>query len=113
MLNAPLQAFLRAHARCAFALLAAIVEQTQHCRNPYAIGLSERADKYRARKFAIAPCTFSCAAPALVETQDMVSLRAYWCVIVQKHWFFYRAVVIPMQCARSPRALDDIATHSG
>ena len=32
--------------------------------------------------------------------------------IAQKHWFFYRAVVIPMQCSRSPRALYDIATHS-
>jgi len=42
----------------------------------------------------------------------VVSLRARWCFIVQKHWFFYRAVVMPMQCARSPRALDDIATHS-
>ena len=37
----------------------------------------------------------------------MVSLRARWRFIVQKHWFFYRAVVIPMQCSRSPRALDD------
>ena len=31
---------------------------------------------------------------------------------VQKYWCFYRAVVIRMQCSRSPRALDDIATHS-
>jgi hypothetical protein len=54
----------------------------------------------------------SCALPSLFETQDVVSLRARCCFIVQKRWFFYRAVVIPMQCARSPRALDDIATHS-
>jgi hypothetical protein len=59
-----------------------------------------------------APCTLSCALPALFETQDVESLRARWCFIVQKRWFFYRAVVMPMQCARSPRALDDIATHS-
>jgi hypothetical protein len=44
--------------------------------------------------------------------QDAISMRARRCLIVQKHWFFYRAVVIPMQCSRSPRALDDIATHS-
>jgi hypothetical protein len=50
--------------------------------------------------------------PAPLETQDVVSVRARWRFIVQKHWFFYRAVVIPMQCSRSPRALDDIATHS-
>jgi hypothetical protein len=44
--------------------------------------------------------------------QDMVVLRARARFIAQKHWFFYRAVVIPMRCSRSPRALDDIATHS-
>src|SRR5947209_19899787 len=45
-------------------------------------------------------------------TQDVVVMRGRARFIVQKHWFFYRAVVIPMQCSRSPRALDDIATHS-
>jgi len=64
------------------------------------------------RRCATAPCTSLCVSAALLETLDVVSLRARWCVIVQKHWFFYRAVVIPMQCSRSPRALDDIATHS-
>jgi hypothetical protein len=49
---------------------------------------------------------------ALRQTQDMVSVQARMCPIVRKHWFFYCAVVIPMQCSRSPRALDDIATHS-
>lgn len=49
---------------------------------------------------------------AFVETQDVVSIRTPARSIVQKHWFFCRAVVIRMQCSRSPRALDDIATHS-
>jgi len=54
----------------------------------------------------------ACAPLALLKTQDLVLMRASPCFTVQKHWFFYRAVVIPMQCLRSPRALDDIATHS-
>jgi hypothetical protein len=45
-------------------------------------------------------------------TQDAVLVRARSCCMVQKRWFFYRAVVIPIQCSRSPRVLDDIATHS-
>ncbi|MFL6833093.1 MAG: hypothetical protein ACJ8F0_10915 [Xanthobacteraceae bacterium] len=52
------------------------------------------------------------ASPVVLETQDVVVMRARTCFIVQKHWFFYRAVVIPIQCSRSPRARDDIATHS-
>ena len=39
-------------------------------------------------------------------------LRARTRSIQRKRWFFYRAVVIRMQCSRSPRALHDIATHS-
>src|SRR5262249_19384894 len=54
----------------------------------------------------------SCAPLALPKTQDMVLMHASPCFTVQKHWFFYRAVVMPMQCSRSPWALDDIATHS-
>jgi hypothetical protein len=107
MLNAQLRGPLQAHACCAFALLAAIVGKTEHHKNPCAIGISARSKKYRARRCVIAPCTLSCAPSALLETQDVVSLRARWRFIVQKHWFFYRAVVIPMQCSRSPRALDD------
>jgi hypothetical protein len=42
----------------------------------------------------------------------VVSLAARPCSIMQKHWFFCRAVVIRLWCSRSPRALDDIATHS-
>jgi hypothetical protein len=57
-------------------------------------------------------CTISCAPLAFLKTQDTVSMRASPRFTVQKHWFFYRAVVIPMQCSRSPWALDDIATHS-
>ena len=45
-------------------------------------------------------------------TQDVVSIRARMCSIMRKCWHFCRAVVIRMQCSRSPRALIDIATHS-
>jgi hypothetical protein len=112
MLNVPLRGFLQAHACRAFALPAAIVRKAEDRENPCAIGISTRLKKYRAHCCAVAPCTLSCALSALFETQDVVSLRTRWCFIVQKRWFFYRAVVMPMQCARSPRALDDIATHS-
>jgi len=112
MINARLRGLLQAHACCAFALLAAIAGKTEQRENPCAIGTSARPKKYRVHRCAVAPCALSCVLPALFETQDVVSLRARWCFIVQKRWFFYRAVVMPMQCARSPRALDDIATHS-
>lgn len=48
----------------------------------------------------------------MVETQDVVSMPAPERLIMQKRWFFCRAVVIRLWCSRSPRALDDIATHS-
>jgi hypothetical protein len=112
MLNARLRGLLQAHACCAFTLLAAIAGKTEQHENPCAIGISARSKKYRVHRCAVVPCTLLCALPVLFETQDVVSLRARWCFIVQKRWFFYRAVVMPMQCARSPRALDDIATHS-
>jgi len=112
MLNTRLRGLLQAHACCAFALLAAIAGKTEQRENPCAIGISTRSKKYRAHRCALVPCTLSCAPPALFETQDVVSLRARWRFFAQKRWFFYRAVVMPMQCARSPRALNDIATHS-
>jgi hypothetical protein len=49
---------------------------------------------------------------ACVETQDMVSSRAARRSIARKCWSFFQAVVIRMQCSRSPWALYDIATHS-
>jgi hypothetical protein len=112
MLNAWLRGVLQARAGRAVALPAAILEKTEQRKNPCAIGISARSKKYRAHRCAVAPCTLSCVLPARFETQDVVSLHARWRFIVQKRWFFYRAVVMPMQCARSPRALDDIATHS-
>ena len=42
----------------------------------------------------------------------MVSRRRRRRFIARKCWFFCRAVVIGMECSRSPRALYDIATHS-
>ena len=59
-----------------FIVLAAIVEKTEHRRNPYSIGIFSPSKKYRARRYAIATRTLSCAPPALLETQDVVSIRA-------------------------------------
>ena len=73
---------------------------------------SSSPKKDRARRYAMTRRTMACAPLALLKTQDLVLMRASSCFTVQKHWFFYRAVVIPMQCSRSPWALDDIATHS-
>jgi hypothetical protein len=42
----------------------------------------------------------------------MVSMHMRARSIKRKCWFFYRAVVIRMQCSRFPRALTTIATHS-
>jgi hypothetical protein len=50
--------------------------------------------------------------PMSERTQHMVSKQVRACCIKRKCWFFYRAVVIRMQCSRSPRAQNDIATHS-
>jgi hypothetical protein len=46
------------------------------------------------------------------RTQHVVSAHARARSIKRKCWFFYRAVVIRMQCSRSPRTLTTIATHS-
>src|SRR5262245_8252813 len=41
---------------------------------------------------------------ARLKSHVMVPLRTVMCLIVQKHWFVHHAVVIPIQCSRSPRA---------
>ena len=46
------------------------------------------------------------------RTQHLVSRRSRRCTNERKHWFFCHAVVIRLQCSRSPRALIDVATHS-
>jgi len=76
MLNARLRGLPQAHARCAFALRAAIAEKTEHRKNPCAIGISTRSEKYRARRRAIAPWALLCVLAALLATQDVVSMRA-------------------------------------
>jgi hypothetical protein len=72
--------------------------------NPYIIGVFDESEKFRARLRAIAPRNMSRALRARLKSHGMVPVRARMCLIVQKHWFFYHAVVIPMQCSRSPRA---------
>jgi hypothetical protein len=112
MLNAWLRGLLQAHAFRALASLAAIAQKSEHHENPYTIDVSDKSEKDCTRRCAMARRAVSSAPLALRKTQDLVLMRASPRFTVQKHWFFYRAVVIPMQCSRSPRALDDIATHS-
>jgi hypothetical protein len=81
-------------------------------KNPYIVDVFRCIEKTRASRCALAPRNASCASRALVNTQHVVSLRVRTRSIVQKHWFFCRAVVIRKECSRSPRALYDIATHS-
>ena len=50
MLNARSRELLQAHACRAIALRAAIVGKTEHCKNPYVIGISAQSRKYRARR---------------------------------------------------------------
>jgi hypothetical protein len=54
---------------------------------------------------AIAPRNASRASCALFKTQHVVSTHKRRRSINRKHWFFCRAVVIRMQCSRSPRTL--------
>jgi hypothetical protein len=79
---------------------------------PYFIGIFDNAEVIRVRYCLLASHCVSDALATMVETQDVVSAPAPICLIMQKCWCFCRAVVIRKECARSPRALDDIATHS-
>jgi hypothetical protein len=83
----------------------AIARKSRHHENPCIIDTFERSKKYRTDRCAVAPCTKRCARRALLKAQDVVWIRARARCIAQKHWFFYRAVVMPMQWPRSPRAL--------
>jgi hypothetical protein len=89
-----------------------IDEKTSSCRNPYFVDVFRSLEKSRATQRANASRHAPHAPCPLAETQHVVSRRVRTRAIVQKHWFFCRAVVIRMQCSRSPRALYDIATHS-
>src|SRR5262245_10991127 len=68
------------------------------------MGIFERSEKSRARRCAIVLCNLSRVLRALLRSHDMLPAQARTCLMLQKHWFFYHAVVIPMQCSRSPRA---------
>jgi len=76
------------------------------------MGISEHSEKSPARRCAIVLCNMSRVLRTLLRSHAMLPAQVRTCLMLQKHWFFYRAVVIPMQCSRSPWALDDIATHS-
>jgi hypothetical protein len=80
--------------------------------SPYFIGIFDNADAIHLRRCSLVSRCVSDALATMLDTQDVVSIGAPTCLIMQKHWFFCRAVVIRKECARSPRALDDIATHS-
>jgi hypothetical protein len=84
----------------------------RRAEKPYIIGVFSESKKF-ARGIARSCCaSHPGASCALVTTQHLVPTRAQVRFIKRKHWFFCRAVVIRMQCSRSPRALYDIATHS-
>jgi hypothetical protein len=85
----------------------------ERLKTPYFIDVFEDADKFCALHCSLASRRVPHASDVLGEAQHVVSLAARPCSIMQKHWFFCRAVVIRLWCSRSPRALDDIATHSG
>jgi hypothetical protein len=89
-----------------------IDEKIPNCRNPYFVDVFRSLEKSRATQRADASRKTPHASCALAETQHVVSRRVRTGAIMQKHWFFCRAVVIRMQCSRSPRTLYDIATHS-
>jgi len=76
------------------------------------MGIFEQSEKFDRRYPAICAAAHRFPWPSRVRTQHMVSTRVRARSIKRKCWFFYRAVVIRMQCARSPRAQNDIATHS-
>ena len=71
---------------------------------PYVMGVFERSEKFFARRCAVMLCSMSRSLRTLLESHAMVPTRAQTGLMLQKHWFFYHAVVIPMQCSRSPRA---------
>src|SRR5262249_19325813 len=71
---------------------------------PYVMGVFEHSEKFFARRCAIMLCSMSRSLRALLESHEMVPTRAQTPLMLQKHWFFYHAVVMPMQCSRSPRA---------
>jgi hypothetical protein len=68
------------------------------------MGVFEHSEKFFARRCAIMLCSMSRSLRALLESHEMVPTRAQTGLMLQKHWFFYHAVVMPMQCSRSPRA---------
>jgi hypothetical protein len=74
-------------------------------RKPLYSRCIRRVGKICALRCAIAPRNASRAPYALFKTQHVVSMHKRRRSINRKHWFFCRAVVIRMQCSRSPRTL--------
>ena len=104
MLNAWLRPLWWSHARHALSVLSAIAQKVKRIEKLYFMGIFERSEKSRARRCAIVLCNMSRVLRALLRSHAVVSAQARTCLMLQKHWFFYHAVVIPMQCSRSPRA---------
>jgi hypothetical protein len=105
MLNASSRRLFRSRARHACASHVAIGEESRRVENPYFLDVFDESKKFLPPRCALAPRSAPHAPRALVGTQHVVSLPARTCSINRKHWFFCRAVVIRMQCSRSPRAL--------
>src|SRR5215471_13851633 len=68
------------------------------------MGISEHSEKSPARRCAIVLCNMSRVLRTLLRPHAVLPAQVRMCLMLQKHWFFYHAVVIPMQCSRSPRA---------
>ena len=71
---------------------------------PYVMGVFEHSEKFFARRCAVMLCSMSRVLRTLLRPHAVLPAQARTCLMLQKHWFFYHAVVIPMQCSRSPRA---------
>jgi len=105
MLNASSRLVFRSRARRARAVCASIGEKSRRVENPYFLDVSGDSEKFLLPCCVIVPRNVQRTRRPLVGTQHVVSLYMRRCSINRKHWFFCRAVVIRMQCSRSPRAL--------
>jgi hypothetical protein len=112
ILNASSPRVYRPHNGWPHPVRAVLEEKTGCIENPYFIGVFDASRKNRALRRVIGSDDAPLTPSARVDAQHLVSMRVRTRFIMRKHWFFCRAVVIRMQCSRSPRALYDIATHS-
>src|SRR5262249_22772739 len=95
MLNASLRPVWCRHARHALSAHAAIAQKVKRIGKPYFTCISEHSEKSPARRCAIVLCNMSRVLRTLLRSHAMLPAQVRTCLMLQKHWFFYRAVVIP------------------